>query len=1505
MLETFSGVVTLADPTSLPEGASPRTQNADFNIGSVFTRQGLENPFTYQGGSAGPNGGGHAADTSLGGAAWSNVGNTLLNTGVYASADLNALVTETLSITTVQIVRFGLYPHFDAVAIVTFSIPVPPVVAGQTYSFSGLTNYTWLNGQVLSPIAWSGLNIYQQALYIPQALSPYLPMSDTGSAVVSPSAAPLSSTDAIDITQFGFSVPSTSTPQGFKVAIKAYASAAATLNVQMLKNGSPTGNVESVALNVGSETLLPFGGVNDLFGASWVYSDLNNTAFGVRVTASSSVVSEVFVGYVTLEPYFLPGQNNFNYVTTYEDDFGNIYTLAQDASGEVWIEYLSTMPNQLQPLFGGPPAGTFASSFTANSRQYMTFSDLLQGNYPPQQVIGTSAAQTGWNDRVSQVGPGAAPAFQGTLAVGGVVNITAYSYSGGILTLTATNALTAGEVVTINAGSLDALFALNGLSFNVLGTGLSTSQFEIAETAVTGSGSTTATATPQYTYPIVASPNGVKQFPFWNSAQGYQSQLDDILWSAGPGSTNSGNVITVYYLETGVGQPDANLLQAVQQGLFPVYVYVSGTSIPVANGTQLVTGIGIGTPPGGGANRYYFTFNVSSSSYQNNGGGANAQPGQYQLTVATVTSSLPLPGVQIGNDITLSGVGVTPWNNTWPVVNALNSGSYSISQTSMASGTATYDWALSGATAGPPIAGELVTVTGTLNGNGIFNVTYAVIATVTGTTSGTFTITGFGSQTFSTQTEVAQAVTSGTEFQIDPGPLALGNSAADPIYGNSGGGYITLVGSTSVTVNTGTRKGTVFFITRNDFYTAPAPPVQFTVTDNTNYILVSNIPIGPKEVIARGIAFTEAGQEGQPGASYYTIPTPVSFVYNGITYLSSSFIINDNVTTTAKLTFTDEVLLNAEEIDIQGNDLFNLGELGDAAWCAQYAGRAVYGRVRNKIQNFLNLTFDGGYNPNPGGNILPLGWGLDPTNNNTASLPTLLNSPVYGNSYYLKNTTGSTKAALGMITQTAFQDYNGVAILQNQTQYSLRVTCRTPGSATVGSLVIDLTSFNAGSGYGQTYGSYTLALSAMTSNMVTYSGTLLTNSTLTIPQDLYLRVWCAGFANNADVEIDRIEIYPTIAPTNYTGLSISYKSDLESFDLVTGGTDTTTVNAQPANGGFEMNGLFYIVKESSLGYISDTPNQEPANWNPYKEVSNVAGSCGINAYDVGKKWAIMACQNGLFLFNGGEPIPIQLEIPGIWQAINWPYAYTMCVRNDTSQNRILISCPMATPNQWCPDFAANANPTTPNVVLALNYDGIGTIEELMAAMPMHVTMMGKLAVHDLRRKWSPWSMAIPYIGFCKRSELYSEMLFCNGIGSSKIYQLGSYTSGADDGIPFTSSYCTYGFVSQDKAKENPVFGMHNKRFVLYDFLISGNGSINAGTLTATFFQNVLQAPYPFAVPGGIVLSDPAANDIEGPLDELAQRLFVEVKTTGLGCYFNLSRLTLVAQADAWNAIRGF
>ena len=46
-LDTMGGLFTNANPQDLPEGASPRTWDTDFAIGSVFTRAGLQSVYTY------------------------------------------------------------------------------------------------------------------------------------------------------------------------------------------------------------------------------------------------------------------------------------------------------------------------------------------------------------------------------------------------------------------------------------------------------------------------------------------------------------------------------------------------------------------------------------------------------------------------------------------------------------------------------------------------------------------------------------------------------------------------------------------------------------------------------------------------------------------------------------------------------------------------------------------------------------------------------------------------------------------------------------------------------------------------------------------------------------------------------------------------------------------------------------------------------------------------------------------------------------------------------------------------------------------------------------------------------------------------------------------------------------------------------------------------------------------------------------------------------------------
>lgn len=1398
-LGTFSGTVTLADPTNLPEGASPRNQNVDFNIGSVYTRPGLTNPFTYQ--NADESGPGNAVATVSQGSAWTNPANVLHNDGFYA---LNTLLPTQFAVSSVQV----LSTIAGFATVVTFASDVPAVVAGQVYSFSGLTSYAALNGQNLSPGLF-GLSLMANQQAFAFGSSVYADTADTGDATVSGVVSP---TDFLDITEFGFSVDAANTPQGFAQAVLGYAAdAGAILNVQMLKAGVPVGNVETVPLPVGAPGTNPLGGINDLFGAAWVYSDLNAVNFGIRVWVTSSVPTTVYLSYSPLTAYFQPTQVNFDYVTTFEDDFGTIRTVALDANGQFWVEDVTNNPGILAPLFNGPPAGSFATSFTADSRQYIAISDLRQGNYPPQQYTGQ------WNDRVSQVGPGQPPVFTGIAASGD-------------------------------------------------------------------------------TYPIVSITQPAAQ------SRGFSYFLQ----SSGPGSTTAGNVATIYYSDSTLAGPDTDLVAAFNSGQ-PVYVYTSFVPGSTPGGTtqgpyvQQVTSVGLGSPPGQPRQFYYFTYNLPTvvfTYYRGSDGAGNVA--NYQRTLATLTTSVPVPGLVVGNQVTISGSSVSNWDSTWTISQTLNSGQFTITQTQVAGGVATYTYSL--ITGSAPTAGQLVTVTNTLNANGALNVVNAPIVTASGGASGTFTL-ATSSPDFAAVAEAGQATTAGTQFAFDPGAAVVGSST-DVIYGNATGGTLTFGGANGQFIGPGTRRGALFFITRNGYWTQVSPWAQFTIPENTIAIQASNILIGPPNVIARAIVFTEGGNNGVPGASYYTLPTPVQYVVNGTTFTASSLFINDNTTTSASFSFPDAELLKGTEVDIQGGDLFNLEELPEAAWNAQYAGRTVWGRVRNQIQNFLNMSFDGGFLANPGGQLAPSGW----SQNTATGTGTLLVSPVFGNSYYMQNLTGSTQAVFDMIYQPAYQDQELVPILRNQTAYSVRVACRTPSSAAGGNLVIDLAPYAAGTGFGPAVGSFTLPLSQMTSTMTAYEGTLLTDATLNIPAGLQVRVYMANVPNGADVEVDRISIYPTQAPTNLTALTFSYgtdpasgDSDPESFDQVTGIADTQTVNSQPANGAFQLRGLLYVVKESSLGFLKDTPNQEPANWSPFEEVSNVAGACGINAYTIdknkGAEWASMACQNGWYLFNGGAPTAIQLEIQDIWNAINWDGAEGLCICNDIPNQKLYAAIPLPTPNPWMVDATENPNPTTPNVILTLDYKGIGTIDQLMEAMSMHVTMMGKLAVHDLRRKWTLWTIPTPFMGLVKRGELKSLVMFCNGISSSKIYYLNPDEAGFDDGVPFTSSYCTYGFIDDAKASELPMFGMHNKRYRLWDILADIDG-----TASLTFYQNNLNAPYPFVVPGGIGPAT-SANDIQGPMDEYAQRIFAEIVMENGS--FNLSQMTLSGAADSIAPVRGF
>jgi hypothetical protein len=773
----------------------------------------------------------------------------------------------------------------------------------------------------------------------------------------------------------------------------------------------------------------------------------------------------------------------------------------------------------------------------------------------------------------------------------------------------------------------------------------------------------------------------------------------------------------------------------------------------------------------------------------------------------------------------------------------------------------------------------------------MFNGTYA-IATVT---PPYFTVNHL---TYATdipqQTETqGQGTEFGTSFTFDPGENYVGNTA-NVIYGPGSGGQMAVIGSSLVPIGAGTRQAIVFFITKTGYWSPASPPRTFTVASNANELNVSGIPIGPPDVVKRGIAITEAGANGVPGANFYVITEPVINTVFGVQTPYTSTIINDNTSNTAAFSFTDAVLLNSQEVDIPGFNLFDLIELGSSGWCVPYSGRMFYGLQLNKVQNFNNLSFDGG--------TLLEGWGKYPTV--TPSEISLIVSPVTGDAYYIANNTGSVQAQMGMISQTAYQDLYSVAIIKGNVAYSVRVSCSCPSGVKLGTLVVDLTDLN-NSLFGSTYGTFTVPLSSMTTVVATFSGSLLPQSIFpgNVSPYLNLRVWVSNMGVGADVLVYRIEVYPTLFPYLKTEVYGSYINKPEAIDAGSQGgiIDTSTENPQPVMGGAVLRDNLYLLKTGSMYSTRDNPNEEPGSWS-LTEVSNRVGALGINAFDVGEEWIVTACRNGIYGFSGTTPEPLNLEILQVWNCINFNAGDTICLRNDTANRRILCAVPLPTGTsptgvptatvQWLPYAPYNPTPTTPNVLLVLNYQAIGSFEELMHEMSVKTTMYGTLSAPDMRRKWTIWNIPTPYLGTVTRANLIDmTLMVCNGIDSSKIYQFDPDAT-SDDGAAINGLYCTYGHVNATKAVTMPVFGMHTKRFTVWQGNIQGEGNA-----TVRFIPNDLNARYPYSIPGGINLVSPAMDDAFRPLNVKGQRVFIEMSTNAVGSWFEWCKSLMSGAVD--------
>lgn len=1200
----------------------------------------------------------------------------------------------------------------------------------------------------------------------------------------------------LQATNFNFNISTLASIAGLEVEVSGNQGPLSSDVILTAKLILPDGTTSSKAISLqlpAADAQVFAGSISEGWGAPLTAAMLNNPAFGVQLVASAAGGSPAsFAVYaVKVKAFLTPSPpQNFNYLKTYEQQNSGVFTLALDAGGTLWQEDAVNNAGSFSAVYTAIQPGSFAKSITFQNTEYIAFTDLIQGTDMPRQWTGSNF------DRVSCVGPAAAPQF-----------------------------------------------------------------------ATTANGSTVTSIT-QNT-PIVLIPNGTNPNAY-------------LLVSAGPSAhgtfgtpSTPGNVMSIFLQSTDI----------------PPAYFKAGTNI-VLSGFPLINGKQVNNDPTGVTNPAYYTistvgapipgqnayvwitFQVPFTTFFNPRTPAGCQ---IQATTATLVMAAQVPYLEVGNQFTLTGVAPAGWNNSFTVLQTPNAAVLAISQTLLSGNVAQYVYSLVSGTA--PVVGQYINVNGTLNGNGIFNVLNAVITSVS---PNSFSVTIQSPNITASAEANAFGSIYGTVFVFDPA-----GTVTNPIIGNAGA-----IGSLATTgvIGVGIRKAVCIFKKRNGALTAPSPFAQFNITGTATAIASSSIPIGPPDTVARIIAFTGAG-----GGNYFWIPQAVTVTSNGQQVTYSATLINDNVSTQATFSFPDAVLLAATAIDIQGNNLFAQQELGACRGFLTYADRLIAWGVQNKIQNLLNLSFDGGIGVQnlqqlsiqPAVTNYPLGWIVDAVNGAGGQL---LTSPLYGNSYYVKNATGGTAALYGMITQPAYTNQVGTPIVLTSTLYSVRLAARCPSGVVTGSLVCDLFSPTLN----QAFGSFTVPLSTMTSNFNIFTGAMLVNPFQIVPKDLVFRVYLANVPNNGDCEIDRVEPFPTAQPTLSTQFFASYAFNQEAYDGVTG-LFGPAQNQQRCNGGLVLFDTLYMLKENSWFSTSDNGVTEPYKWN-WRTVSEKVGTVGINSYDSGEGWALSACRAGVYFFEGGEPLKISQEIQTVWDLINWKAGSTIWLRNDPATKTVRIGVPIPTPNKYMPEFPVNANPTTPNVILALSYRELNSGAELARIGPIRSTFSGRLMSPEPARKWSFWNIRCPYADMIDRGNNSQTMLFGTGYSDSKIFQLLA-SQLSDDGAAINSFYITCGLPTPEQAAQHGVDVLRMQ----FDYVtLNVNGSGAAAVMIYPEDPGN-QPPFPLDT---LPLDAIAQGNSEAAVNMTGNRAFLRVGTNAVGAAFSLSEVVSLMSADPWAPIRG-
>jgi len=271
------------------------------------------------------------------------------------------------------------------------------------------------------------------------------------------------------------------------------------------------------------------------------------------------------------------------------------------------------------------------------------------------------------------------------------------------------------------------------------------------------------------------------------------------------------------------------------------------------------------------------------------------------------------------------------------------------------------------------------------------------------------------------------------------------------------------------------------------YLTQPGPATNWTASGGKRAV-VSSIPTGPSNVVARILCFTGAGAR----VFFYT--------GGGTALFNSKYGARGQTTTTSLVVdFSDAILLAGTNVD-------NLYQARRARRLRRSAGltrsASFCGARRNKMNNWMNLGFDGGFH-RPFAAALSVGWTPDavfaPGGGDEQSLSS-------GARLYDRGQRHD--AERGLMTQSGVQDARRRAAHSSNTTTSCAPAARVTHALARHAAPSNSTARAAPS----TPPRLQLTAAQLTTSYVEYTAQLTAPLT-TIPSDLLLRVYADGTPN--------------------------------------------------------------------------------------------------------------------------------------------------------------------------------------------------------------------------------------------------------------------------------------------------------------------------------------------------------------------------------------------------------